>query len=174
MTELERFENYQVSWIRAAAAGKGFNEWLCSLLQPLPLRFMKHHNFSKRSNSFIFGPTEDPKKRKMIRIWCPRWWAHQFESSCNGVVTRGLYSDPKLTKNSKTFFALVNRKDPFSIKNLVHYSLYWYIRARKFNGTDKIPELISPRTTLVYTHQERLFRRKLIVNFLVFERGARP
>ena len=49
-------------------AGKGFNEWLCSLLQPLPLRFMKHHNFSKRSSSVIFGPTEDPKKRKMIRI----------------------------------------------------------------------------------------------------------
>ena len=120
MPELERFENYQVSWIRAAAAGKGFNEWLCSLLQPLPLRFMKHHNFSKRSNSFIFGPTEDPKKRKMIRIWCPRWWAHQFESSCNGVVTRGLYSDPKLTKNSKTFL-------PWSIGRTNFQSKIWFI-----------------------------------------------
>ena len=37
-----------------------------------------------------------------------------------------------------------------SIKKLVHYSLYRSIRDRKFNATDKIPELISPRTTLVH------------------------
>ena len=43
---------------------------------------------------------------------------------------------------------MVNRKDPFSIKKLVHYSLYRSIRDRKFNGYDKIPELISLRTTL--------------------------
>ena len=46
---------------------------------------------------------------------------------------------------------MVNRKDQFSIKNLVHFSLYRSIRDRKFNGTDKIPELISLRTTLSLT-----------------------
>ena len=32
------------------------------------------------------------KKRKIIRIWCWRWWWHQIRSSCEGIVTRGLYS----------------------------------------------------------------------------------
>ena len=63
---------------------------------------------------------------------------------------------------------MVNRKDPFSIKNLVHYSLYWYIRARKFNGTDKIPELISPRTTLV----RRLSQRDEAMSRLITESWA--
>ena len=35
---------------------------------------------------------EDPKKRKIIRIWCWRWWLHQIRSSCEGLITRGLYS----------------------------------------------------------------------------------
>ena len=45
---------------------------------------------------------------------------------------------------------MVNRKDSFSIKKLVNYSLYRSIRDRKFDGTDRIPELISLRTTLVH------------------------
>ena len=45
--------------------------------------------------------------------------------------------------------ALVNRKDPFSIKNLVQHGLYRSIRDRKFNGSVKIPKLISLRTTLL-------------------------
>ena len=32
--------------------------------------------------------------------------------------------------------ALVNRKDPFSIKNLVQYGLYRSIRDKKFNGSE--------------------------------------
>ena len=32
------------------------------------------------------------KKRKIIRIWCPRWWSHQIRSSSEGIVTQGLYS----------------------------------------------------------------------------------
>ena len=32
------------------------------------------------------------KKKKIIRIWCPRWWSHQIRSSSEGIVTRGLYS----------------------------------------------------------------------------------
>ena len=32
------------------------------------------------------------KKRKIIRIWRWRWWLHQIRSSCEGLITRGLYS----------------------------------------------------------------------------------
>ena len=46
--------------------------------------------------------------------------------------------------------ALVNRKDAFSIRNSVKYDLFRSIGGRKFNGSNKIPKLISPRTTPVY------------------------
>ena len=32
------------------------------------------------------------KKRKVIRIWRWRWWSHHIRSSCEGIVTPGLYS----------------------------------------------------------------------------------
>ena len=35
---------------------------------------------------------EDPKKRKIIRIWRWRWWSHQIRSNCESIVTQGRYS----------------------------------------------------------------------------------
>ena len=63
----------------------------------------------------------------------------------------------QIDKKFQNFFALINKKDPFSMENLVHYSLYRSIRDRKFNVTDKIPELISLRTTLgtILVHHQK-------------------
>ena len=92
--------------------------------------------------------------KKCFGIFCQ--FGVRIKPSCDYTVTAGLKLMgpsylfwPQIGKNSETFFALVNRKDPFSIKNLVHFSIYRSIRDRKFNVTDKIPELISLRTTLV-------------------------
>ena len=52
-------------------------------------------NIDRFSNGCNLGSRwaiEDPKKRKIIRIWCPRWWSHQIRSSSEGIVTQGLYS----------------------------------------------------------------------------------
>ena len=52
-------------------------------------------NIDRSSNRYNLGSRwaiEDPKKRKIIRIWCPRWWSHQIRSSSEGIVTQGLYS----------------------------------------------------------------------------------
>ena len=37
--------------------------------------------------------------RKIIRIWRLRWWLHQIRSSCEGLITRGLYSYLIFTQN---------------------------------------------------------------------------
>ena len=52
-------------------------------------------NIDRSSNRYNLGSRwaiEDPKKKKIIRIWRSRWWAHQIRSSCKGIVARGLYS----------------------------------------------------------------------------------
>ena len=52
-------------------------------------------NIDRTSNRCNLGSRwaiEDPNKTKIIRIWRWRWWAHQNGSSCEGMVTRGLYS----------------------------------------------------------------------------------
>ena len=48
--------------------------------------------FSNDCNLSSRWAIEDPKKRKIIRIWCQRWWSHQIRSSSEGIVTQGLYS----------------------------------------------------------------------------------
>ena len=52
-------------------------------------------NIDRFSNGCNLGSRwaiEDPKKTKIIRILCPRWWSHQIRSSSEGIVTQGLYS----------------------------------------------------------------------------------
>ena len=52
-------------------------------------------NIDRFSNGCNLGSRwaiEDPKKKKIIIIWCPRWWSHQIRSSSEGIVTQGLYS----------------------------------------------------------------------------------
>ena len=64
--------------------------------QPNPARVAEiPTNIDRSSNGCNSGSRwaiEDPKKRKIIRIWCPRWWSHQIRSSSEGIVTRGLDS----------------------------------------------------------------------------------
>ena len=48
--------------------------------------------FSNRCNLGSRWAIEDPKKRKIIRIWRWRWWSHQIRSNCESIVTQGRYS----------------------------------------------------------------------------------
>ena len=45
----------------------------------------------KHSNSGSRKAIEEPKKRKIIKIWREKWWSSQIQSSCWGKVTRRLY-----------------------------------------------------------------------------------
>ena len=64
--------------------------------QPNPARAAEiPTNIDQTSNSCNSGSRwaiEDPKKRKIIRSWCPGWWSHQIRSSSEVIVTHGLYS----------------------------------------------------------------------------------
>ena len=59
-------------------------------LMPLAMMMICRTFISQTSNSSSSGSRqgrEELKKRKIIYIQCPRWWAHQFMSSCTSLVT---------------------------------------------------------------------------------------
>ena len=85
--KLQRFEN--LSLFVGISATPGW-VWLpAPSVAEIPTSIDK---FSNRCNLGSRWAIEDPKKRKIIRIWRWRWWSHQIRSNCESIVTQGRYS----------------------------------------------------------------------------------
>ena len=85
--KLHPFENWSL-FVEISATWGGFG-YRRGRVAEIPTNI---DQFSNGCNSASRWAIEDPKKRKIIRIWCPRWWSHQIRSSSEGIVTQGLYS----------------------------------------------------------------------------------
>ena len=85
--KLQSFENWSL-FVGISATWGGFG-YRRGRVAEIPTNI---DQFSNGCNLGSRWAIEDPKKRKIIRIWCPRWWSHQIRSSSEGIVTQGLYS----------------------------------------------------------------------------------
>ena len=85
--KLQRFENLSILVGISATLGAG------SQTQPgvaeIPTNIDKFSNCCNLGSRWAM---EDPKKRKIIRIWRWRWWSHQIRSNYESIVTQGRYS----------------------------------------------------------------------------------